>query len=165
MRDLFTIAPGCNQLLFHTVFIIRNDRVGCLQYFFGRAIVLIEDDGFRRRKITSVVHDDIDICPTPCVDGLIRITDNIQACILITEIADQTILQSVDILKLIHKNEFKSFLPLFTNRWKVFEDADCKQNQIIKVQRIHLFLPFCIILIYLCLIFIISKLIRHLKSS
>ena len=70
----------------------------------------------------------------PCIDCLIRITDNKEIIVIFTQHLHQFILRRIDILKLINHDIFQTLLPFQQNIRMCFENMYRHKDQIIVVK-------------------------------
>ena len=113
MNHFIFIFFRCIQFFLQTILIILNYTVRNTQDCICRTIVLIQHDCFCIWKILFKMHNNIYIRTTPCINCLVRITNNIQGSIFTNKKTNQLILKIIDILKLVYKYIFKSSLPFF----------------------------------------------------
>ena len=80
------------------------------------------------------VKDDIDIGPSPGIDGLIRITYDINVAMNAAKLTDQLVLVRVDILKLVDQYLSAAVSPFLLDLFELIEDIDGLKDQIVEVQ-------------------------------
>ena len=99
-----------------------------------RTVILHHQNGLYLRESLVKIKQIADICAAPCVDGLVRITDDEQILVVPHQHMHQLILECIDILELVDHNVFQAFLPLQPDLFLLLKDIEGKFDQIVVIE-------------------------------
>ena len=102
--DFISLHIICPEIFLFTMSVIFDNCISRRQNCFGRAIILLQHNGFGIRIILLKIHNIANISTTPTIDGLIRITYYAKIAIAPSQQSCQLILGPIGILILIHQN-------------------------------------------------------------
>ena len=113
--------------------IVGNDGEGSGENLPGGPIIFFQPDGMKLRKILLQLIKAGRVRAPEAVDGLIRISDHKKFCSIPVPCLHQTVLQRVDVLKLVDQKTGKTGTVLIGHRFLLFQQAKRLQEQIIIV--------------------------------
>ena len=82
MNDVRAFRVFRIQILLDPVLIVLDQTVSCAQYDLAGTVVALQNDGLTRSVVIFKAHDDVDVGPSPGIDGLVRVTDYVYKGIL-----------------------------------------------------------------------------------
>ena len=147
MHDFLRALLVGIQILFQTMPVVFDHRVGTVENRRGAAVIPVEHDRPGSGKVFGEIQNDIDVRTPPGIDRLIGITDHIEAVFRAGKLTDELILKFVDILKLIHMDMAKALLPFGENLGIAAEHLYRPENQIIEIERIQAVLAVYIVFV------------------
>ena len=122
------------QVLFDAQRIFADQGIGGCQDLRRRTVILHHQNGLYLRESLVKIKQIADICAAPCVDGLVRITDDEQILVVPHQHMHQLILECIDILELVDHNVFQAFLPLQPDLFLLLKDIEGKFDQIVVIE-------------------------------
>ena len=122
------------QVLFDAQRIFADQGIGGCQDLRRRTVILHHQNGLYLRESLVEIKQIADVCTAPCVDGLIRITDDEQILVVPHQNMHQLILERVDILEFVDHNVFQAFLPFQPDLFLLFKDIEGKFDQIVVIE-------------------------------
>ena len=122
-------------MLWRSLGVVGDYRVGGLEDRLGRPIVLIEDDHPSIGIVLLEVPDVTDVRTAKLVDRLVGITDHAQVAMRRRQLFDQHVLSPVGVLVLIHEDIPEPLLIVLEHIGKRREHLHRHHQQIIEVHR------------------------------
>ncbi len=142
----------CPEIFALSLFVVRDNGVGGIEYRLGRAVVLLEANDLCIFILLFKAQDVFDSCATEAVDTLIVIADDADILVPRREKCGEHILRVVRILILIDHYVFEAVLIVFAGFLVRLEELHHVDYQIVKVhgvRRLEELLIFLIDLAYL----------------
>ena len=137
MNHRTALRLPCEQVFGNPVFIVRNDRIGHVQDFRRRAIVLVQNHVL----VGGELHETLRLCSPPLINRLVRITDHEQIPMPSRQLLDDLPIIQVAVLGFVHHYVVQLVLPIFPGILEPVQDIVRKILKVIKVQGIFLDLP------------------------
>ena len=108
-RDRFTVDAVGPQLFTQTPVVVLNQGVSCAEDIVGRAVILLQTNGFCAREIGEEALDVFHLRPAPAVDRLVVITHDHHFTGIARQQADPGVLNVVGVLEFVHQDIGKAF--------------------------------------------------------
>jgi hypothetical protein len=102
----------------------------------SRAVILLEGDDLRLRKILLKVEDIPHLRPSPAIDGLVIITDGTEVSVVFNHPFDQMVLDQVGILEFIHHDITTEVLIEAQALGETFEKNRYKEEEIPEIESV-----------------------------
>ena len=116
---------------------MTDEFVGHIQDIPSRAVILVQHDINDIIEVIIEFHDDALVGATPGIDGLIRITNDINRSRWGNKQPHQSILHIIRVLVFIHEDMGEFPLPTFFDFWNLLQNGDANQDQIIEIEGKH----------------------------
>jgi len=113
--------------------VLADQQVGEVQDLRRRAVVLLQLDDARARKIALEVEEETDAGAAPGIDGLIVVADHGDAAAVAAQQPDQFVLVGVGVLELVHQQVAEALLVPVAHRVVVAQQHDGKRDQVLVV--------------------------------
>ena len=124
----------CGKFFCITVFIVIDHLHSCIQDISTAPVIDIQDHRLRIFKIFRKIQHDLRASATEMIDRLIIVSHHKQIVLRCCQHLHDIILKMIDILKLIHQNIVKLFLPCRQDIFSFFQKFITAQQHIIKVK-------------------------------
>src|SRR5581483_2893675 len=111
---------------------------GGVQDVLRRAVVLLQSDDSRFRKIVFELENITDIGATPGIDGLVFIANGTNVVTCAGEQAHELILRAIRVLVFVHQNVLETPVVIFAYAWHGLQQAHSFQKQIVEVESVSL---------------------------
>ena len=149
--DLFSgRLIGPQRLLFSSD-IVCDHAVRRIQNILRTAVILLQLNDLRVRKILLKIEDISDIRTPKFVDRLIIVTDHTQIAVFARQQTDQFKLRRIRVLILVHHDIFEPFLIIVEHLHIRLEQLHRLHDEVIKIHRVILFQYGLILAVHLCL--------------
>ena len=146
-RDLVALARLGPEPFADALGVVGDHGAGGFQDVLGRAVVLLQADGDRARKIALEVEDVADIRPAPAVDGLVLVADHGDVVAIAGQQAHQIVLAAIGVLIFVHHQEFVASIDALLRGRVVRQQAHGFEQQIVEIERIRFAQPGLVALI------------------
>ena len=116
-----------------------DDAVGGLDDVGGGAVVLLQFDDLRPGEIFFKFQDVADVRAAPLVDALVVVAHHAQVAVLLRQQIDQSVLQHVGVLVLVHHDVFKLLLILQQRLFVALKQPHRIEDEVVEVHGVVLF--------------------------
>ena len=125
------------ELLRTAARVVFDERVGRAKDGVRRAVILLQLDHRRVRKVRLEFEDVAHLRAAPAVDGLVVVAHHRHVLPSVREVRHEFELEPVGVLKFVHHEVAKFPLPLLAHRRVLGEQLVGEQQQIVKIHRVH----------------------------
>ena len=114
---------------------MSNQCIGCFQNHAGRAVILLQAQGSRPRKIGFKTLQIFDTSTAPAINRLVIVTNDGDFRITARKYPQPGILNGVGVLKFIHQNVLKALLVVRQQLWPLQPEFMSAQQQLGKIDQ------------------------------
>ena len=132
--------PLWPQDLLDSKLIVLDDGIRHLQDAGCGAVIVLQQNGLGIFVSLVEFQNAVDIGAAPTVNSLVRITHHKKVLVVARQQIRQLVLLTVDILVFVDHDVHHALAPLVELFRKIFENVQRRKNQVVKVQRVILFL-------------------------
>lgn len=134
--DLLAPAEVGPESLVVAVFVRADDRVRRIENARGRAVVLLELDHLRARKMLRELEDVADVRAAPRIDALVIVADHAEVAAFADQHLDDRELRGVRVLILVDQQIAVTVLVVRQHIGKIAEQLVHQKQHIVEIERI-----------------------------
>src|SRR5690606_25238502 len=123
------------ELLVGSSGILADNVLGGFKNGGGTAVILLQLDNGRARKVAFEIQDIREVRAAPAVDRLPVIANHADVPLRADETFDDGVLRSIGILVLVDKDVFKRRAPCLSDCRLITEQSNGFEEQVVKVER------------------------------
>ena len=151
--DFRTVTVVGPQLLALAADVVADNFVCGIENVAGRAVILLQTDGFRVLELLFKLQNVRDGCTAELVDTLVVIADNADVLVIACQQAGEHILRVVGILILVHEHIAELALVVFKHLGVVLQQQNGFHDNIVEIQCTGLFHGLFVIAVDVCDLF------------
>ncbi len=129
------------QGLAEPVLVLRDEAGGGREDMAGRAVVALEADDRRARKIVLEAQDVVDLRAPPAIDRLVVVADAAEVLARLGEEAQPQILRDVGVLVLVHQHVAEALLVLLQHVRVLAPEPQAFEQEVAEIRRVQRLQP------------------------
>ena len=115
--------------------VLGDERVGHRHDLRCRAVVLVQENGFRPHEALVEIEQVLHVCPTPRVDGLVGVSHDEEIAVVGAQHLHELVLKTVDVLELVDHDVLEALLPFELHALVQGENVQRELDEVVVVKR------------------------------